>query len=81
MAAKKRAAKKKTLKKASAKKIVEKKAAVKGQKKNARLPASGASNEREFPIVGMGASAGGLEAIEGFFSHVRPDSNLAFVVI
>lgn len=34
-----------------------------------------------FPIVGIGASAGGLEALEAFFSHMRSDSNIAFVVI
>src|SRR3954470_14615790 len=32
-------------------------------------------------IVGIGASAGGLEALKEFFSHVPPDSGLAFVVI
>lgn len=34
-----------------------------------------------FPVVGIGASAGGLEAIEGFFSHARPDGNMAYVII
>jgi two-component system CheB/CheR fusion protein len=34
-----------------------------------------------FPIVGIGASAGGLEALETFFTHVSPDSGMAFVVI
>jgi two-component system CheB/CheR fusion protein len=34
-----------------------------------------------FPIIGIGASAGGLEAIEGFFSGTRSDSNMAFVVV
>ena len=34
-----------------------------------------------FPIVGIGASAGGLEALETFLSHMPPDSNIAFVVI
>ena len=34
-----------------------------------------------FPIVGIGASAGGLEALELFLSHVPADSGLAFVVI
>src|SRR5215510_8923343 len=33
------------------------------------------------PIVGVGASAGGLQAFEKFFSHVSPQSGLAFVVI
>ena len=32
-------------------------------------------------IVGIGASAGGLEALEDFFSHVPTASNIAFVVI
>ncbi len=31
--------------------------------------------------VGIGASAGGLEALESFFSHMPPDSGFAFVVI
>lgn len=34
-----------------------------------------------FPIVGIGASAGGLEALEQFLSHVPPHSGMAFVVI
>ena len=34
-----------------------------------------------FPIVGIGASAGGLEALELFLSHVPPASGLAFVII
>ena len=35
----------------------------------------------EFHIVGIGASAGGLEALEDFFSRVKPDCGMAFVVI
>lgn len=34
-----------------------------------------------FPIVGMGASAGGLEAFEQFFIHMPTDSGIAFVVV
>jgi two-component system CheB/CheR fusion protein len=34
-----------------------------------------------FPIVGIGASAGGLEALERFLLHVPPDSGMAFVLI
>ena len=34
-----------------------------------------------FPIVGIGASAGGLEALEKFLAHVPSGSGLAFVVI
>ena len=32
-------------------------------------------------IVGMGGSAGGLEAFEQFFSHLPPDTGLAFVLV
>ena len=39
------------------------------------------SDKKEFPIVGIGASAGGLEAIEGFFGNMPPDTNISFVVI
>ena len=35
----------------------------------------------EFPIVGIGASAGGLEALEQFFVNMPKDSGMAFVVI
>ncbi|MGD0783839.1 MAG: chemotaxis protein CheB, partial [Candidatus Aminicenantales bacterium] len=32
-------------------------------------------------VVGIGASAGGLEAFEQFFSHVPVDTGLAFVLV
>lgn len=34
-----------------------------------------------FPIVGIGASAGGLQAFRAFFAHMSADSGLAFVLI
>src|ERR1035441_6801356 len=34
-----------------------------------------------FPIVGIGASAGGLEALEHFLSRVPKNSGLAFVIV
>jgi two-component system CheB/CheR fusion protein len=37
--------------------------------------------ERDFLVVGIGASAGGLEAIEGFFSKMPSDTNISFVII
>ncbi len=37
--------------------------------------------KKAFPIIGIGTSAGGLEALEKFFSHVPPHTNMAFVVI
>jgi two-component system, chemotaxis family, CheB/CheR fusion protein len=33
------------------------------------------------PIVGIGASAGGVEALEAFFKAVPPDNGMAFVVV
>jgi two-component system CheB/CheR fusion protein len=38
-------------------------------------------NSDQFPIVGIGASAGGLEALEQFLGNVPEDSGLAYVVI
>jgi len=34
-----------------------------------------------FPIVGIGASAGGLEALEQFMRHVPDNSDMAFVIV
>lgn len=34
-----------------------------------------------FPIIGIGASAGGIEALEGFFRGLPPAPGLAFVVV
>jgi two-component system CheB/CheR fusion protein len=38
-------------------------------------------NIDNFPVVGIGASAGGLEALEQFFSNMPKDAGMAFVVI
>jgi two-component system CheB/CheR fusion protein len=35
----------------------------------------------DFPIVGIGASAGGLEAFENFFKACPPDTGIAFVLV
>lgn len=34
-----------------------------------------------FPVVGIGASAGGLEALEKFLGHVPETSGMAFVIV
>ena len=39
------------------------------------------SNEKYFPIVAIGASAGGLGALEDFLKNTPNDANIAFVVI
>jgi two-component system CheB/CheR fusion protein len=36
---------------------------------------------REFHIVGIGASAGGLDSLERLFTHVPTDTGMAFVVL
>ena len=40
-----------------------------------------AAASTSFPIVGIGASAGGLTALEQFLSHLPPNSGLAIVVV
>jgi two-component system, chemotaxis family, CheB/CheR fusion protein len=40
-----------------------------------------AQASRFFPIVGLGASAGGLEALDQFLAHVPKESGLGFVVV
>ena len=44
------------------------------------VPPIPSASER-FPIVGIGASAGGLEALEAFFRHMPPESGMAFIVV
>jgi two-component system CheB/CheR fusion protein len=39
------------------------------------------NNRQEFLIVAIGASAGGLEALEDFFGHMPADAGMGFVVI
>jgi chemotaxis methyl-accepting protein methylase/PAS domain-containing protein len=42
---------------------------------------SGKDSLKPFYIVGIGASAGGLEALGQFFTHMSPSCGLAFVVV
>ena len=46
-----------------------------------KLTAKVASKSSNFPIVGIGASAGGLEALEAFLANVPEESGMAFVII
>ena len=39
------------------------------------------ADQAVFPVVGIGASAGGLEAFEGFFRSLSSDSGMAFVLV
>ena len=46
-----------------------------------RSAKSSAPASVSFPIVGIGASAGGLEALEQFLGHVPTGSGMAFVIV
>lgn len=61
---------------ASAVMVKERVAAVAGDRgdEDARIPAA-------FPIVGIGASAGGLEAFTGLLQHLPVDTGMAFVFV
>jgi len=56
------------------------KAAKKSTKREARASANPQASSL-FPIVGIGASAGGLEALQKFFAHMPADTGMAFVVV
>ncbi|MGF1535227.1 MAG: chemotaxis protein CheB, partial [Elainellaceae cyanobacterium] len=45
------------------------------------MSTSSASNQEEFFVVGIGASAGGVQALESFFSNLPDNPNAAFVVV
>lgn len=48
----------------------------------ATIKASESQNlNRGFYIVGIGASAGGLEAFQGFFTHMPSDTGMAFILV
>jgi len=70
------------------KKITKPKKRKQGPKKSATRRASSSNDESYLPpadngfcIVGLGASAGGLEALEHFFKNMPDDSGLAFVIV
>jgi len=46
-----------------------------------KIAAKVASKSSQFPIIGIGASAGGLEALESFLANTPADCGMAFVVI
>jgi len=57
---------------------------VKTKNQNSTIPSIERTHhidKKKFPIVGIGASAGGLEALEQFLSNVPENSGLAYVVI
>ncbi|MGB5749409.1 MAG: chemotaxis protein CheB [Desulfobacterales bacterium] len=87
------ARKKETLPQKKAKKIATKKAVPKKKpiksKSSPKAPSGESAKDSagilkensRFPIVGIGSSAGGLEALELFFSNLPHETNMAFVII
>ncbi|WP_018294397.1 PAS domain S-box protein [Mariprofundus ferrooxydans] len=51
------------------------------QQPSGRLPDSKQSDRTETPVIAVGASAGGLEALKVFFRHTPDHSDAAFVII
>ncbi len=52
------------------------------EKKSTDIPKSTfLKHKADFPVIGIGASAGGLEALEQFFENTPNDTGMAFVVI
>jgi len=53
-----------------------------GASAEASAPADSTSRARcPFPVVGIGASAGGIDALKAFFAATTPDSGMAYIVI
>jgi two-component system CheB/CheR fusion protein len=48
---------------------------------NSQPPSSDVTDDLTFPIIGIGASAGGLEALEQFLAGVPSNSGMAFVIV
>jgi two-component system CheB/CheR fusion protein len=68
---------KKTRKKVTKKAVSQKDFSPAKAKKSAGI----LKERNRFPVVGIGSSAGGLEALELFFSNLPPTTNMAFVII
>jgi two-component system CheB/CheR fusion protein len=49
--------------------------------KQSKKVAARAQTQKDFYVVGMGASAGGLEAFEKFFLSMSEDSGMAFILV
>ncbi|NTV70275.1 MAG: PAS domain-containing protein [Azonexaceae bacterium] len=52
-----------------------------GKRERTQPPSSAVTDDQHFPIIGIGASAGGLEALEQFLGGVPINSGMAFVVV
>jgi two-component system CheB/CheR fusion protein len=59
------------------KKTIPKRSPVEKKKDNPAIP----SSNNPFYVVGIGASAGGLDALERFFEHMPENAGMAFIVV
>ena len=57
------------------------KTTVRAPRRTARAKPEHRARNRDFMIVGVGASAGGLEALQELFKHLPADTGMAFVVL
>ena len=48
--------------------------------KTLRTEEKGQTGSKDVPVVGIGASAGGLEALKAFFSHTPHKSGIAYII-
>ena len=90
MPPKKAGARKAASKKAAAKKPAPRKGGARpgrkerSGKKKSRIPGrqgSPSTTQPHFPVAGIGAAAGGLEALTELFAHMPSDTGMAFEVI
>ncbi len=49
--------------------------------RSSRSQSSDESPVQDLPVIGLGASAGGLDALKSFFSKVREGSGMAYIVL
>src|SRR5947209_7751847 len=63
------------------KKKTSRKSGTTGSNKPGGADTPGGQTDRDFLVVGLGASAGGIKAFKEFFANVPPASGMAYVVI
>src|SRR5436189_611808 len=63
------------------KKSLRKKAPTRGRSVTRSSPSAESSSSKLFPIVGIGASAGGLEAFSDLLHALPADTGMAFVLV
>ncbi len=49
--------------------------------KSVKIKSTELQSRKKFPVVGIGASAGGLEALTILFDHLPSDTGMAFVIV